>query len=175
MAWTGQHVLRALRVAVFKHLQRLNIGYYAEQEVGDLMSRITNDTETIAQALNFALINVASGVLLLLWIGYNMLSRSLPFALLSMAVVPVMAVTTVWFSSQARKAFRLTRLEIGNVNAELQESFSSVREVQAFNRASENIEQFRTINAANRDANVRAVTFTSALAPSLEALGYVSP
>jgi ATP-binding cassette, subfamily B, multidrug efflux pump len=174
MAWTGQHVLRALRVAVFKHLHRLNIGYYAEQEVGDLMSRITNDTETIAQALNFALINVTSGVLLLLWIGYNMLSRSLPFALLSMAVVPVMAVTTVWFSSQARKAFRLTRLEIGNVNAELQESFSSVREVQAFNRASENIEQFRTINAANRDANVRAVTFTSALAPSLEALGYIA-
>jgi ATP-binding cassette, subfamily B, multidrug efflux pump len=174
MAWTGQHVLRNLRVEVFKHLHRLHIGYYTENEAGDLMSRITNDTETIAQALNFALINVASGVLLLLWIGYNMLSRSLPFALLSMAVVPVMAVTTVWFSSQARKAFRRTRLEIGNVNAELQESIAAVREVQAFNRASENIEQFRMINAANRDANVRAVAFTSALAPSLEALGYVA-
>jgi len=174
MAWTGQHVLRALRVAVFQHLQRLNIGYYAEREAGDLMSRITNDTETIAQALNFALINVASGILLLLWIGYNMLSRSLSFALLSMAVVPIMAVTTLWFSSQARKAFRRTRQEIGNVNAELQESISAVREVQAFNRATENIEQFRLVNAANRDANVRAVAFTSALAPSLEALGYVA-
>ena len=174
MAWAGQHILRSLRVEVFEHLHSLHIGYYAEHEAGDLMSRITNDTETIAQTLNFALINVASGVLLLIWIGYNMLTRSLPFALLSMAVVPVMAVTTVWFSSQARKAFRRTRLEIGNVNAELQESISSVREVQAFNRASENIEQFRTINAANRDANVRAVAFTSALAPSLEALGYVA-
>jgi ATP-binding cassette, subfamily B, multidrug efflux pump len=174
MAWTGQHVLRILREAVFQHLQRLNIGYYAEREAGDLMSRLTNDTETIAQALNFALINVASGILLLLWIGYNMLSRSLSFALLSMAVVPLMAVTTLWFSSQARKAFRRTRLEIGNVNAELQESISAVREVQAFNRATENIEQFRIVNAANRDANVRAVAYTSALAPSLEALGYVA-
>jgi ATP-binding cassette, subfamily B, multidrug efflux pump len=174
MAWAGQHVLRSLRVEVFQHLHRLHIGYYADNEAGDLMSRITNDTETIAQALNFALINVASGVLLLFWIGYNMLSRSLPFALLSMAVVPVMAVTTVWFSSQARKAFRRTRQEIGNVNAELQESIAAVREVQAFNRATENIEQFRAINAANRDANVRAVAFTSALAPSLEALGYVA-
>ena len=49
-----------------------------------------------------------------------------------------------------------------------------MREVQAFNRADENIEQFKEVNAANRDANVRAVSFTSALAPTLEALGYVA-
>jgi len=59
------------------------------------------------------------------------------------------------------------------VNAELQESISSVREVQAFNREEENIEQFQVANAANRDANVRAVSFTAALAPTLQALGYL--
>jgi len=174
MTWAGQHVLRSLRTDVFKHLHRLHLGYYAEQEAGDLMSRITNDTETINQALNFALVNVVGGVLLLVWIGYSMLSKNLAFALLSMAVVPVMALATVWFSAQARKAFRRTREEIGNVNAELQESIAAVREVQAFNRAEENIENFRVANAANRDANVRAVAFTSALAPTLEALGYVA-
>ena len=174
MTWAGQHVLRSLRTDVFKHLHRLHLGYYAEQEAGDLMSRITNDTEAVNQAISFALVNVAGGVLLLVWIAYNMLSKSLPFALLSMAVVPVMAVATVWFSSQARKAFRRTREEIGNVNAELQESIAAVREVQAFNRADENIENFKVANAANRDANVRAVAFTSALAPTLEALGYVA-
>ncbi len=174
MTWAGQHVLRTLRTSVFEHLHRLNQGYYAEHEAGDLMSRITNDTETIGQAINFALVQVISGVLLLVWIGYNMLTKSVGFALLSMAIVPIMALVTVWFSSQARKAFRRTRKEIGNVNAELQESIAAVREVQAFNRADENIEQFRAVNAANRDANVRAVAFTSALAPSLEALGYIS-
>jgi len=174
MTWAGQRVLKALRTDVFRHLHRLHLGYYTEHEAGDLMSRITNDTETIGQAINFALVNVASGVLVLIWIGYNMLSKSFAFALLSMAVVPVMAVTTVWFSSQARKAFRRTRREMGSVNAELQESIAAVREVQAFNRADENIEQFRAVNAANRDANIRAVAFTSALAPALEALGYVA-
>jgi ATP-binding cassette, subfamily B, multidrug efflux pump len=88
--------------------------------------------------------------------------------------VPVMAVATFWFSEQARKAFRRTRQEMGSVNAELQETISAVREVQAFNRADENIEQFKLVNAANRDANVQAVAFTSALAPSLEALGYIA-
>jgi ATP-binding cassette subfamily B protein len=161
-------------VQVFQHLHRLPVSYYAEHEAGDLMSRITNDTETITQAINFALVSVSSGILLLVWIGYNMLSKSVPFALLSMIVVPVMAGITVWFSSQARKAFRMSRKEMGNVNAELQESIAAVREVQAFNRADENIEQFKLVNAANRDANVRAVTFTSALAPALEALGYVA-
>ena len=174
MTWAGQHVLRELRVEVFKHLHRLPIGYYAEHEAGDLMSRITNDTSAIEQAISFALVNVVSGILLLGWIAYNMLTKNLPFALLSMSVTPLMLIATIYFSDQARKAFRKTRVEMGSVNANLQESISAVREAQAFNRAEENIVNFRTANAANRDANVRAVAFTSALAPVLEALGYVA-
>ena len=59
-------------------------------------------------------------------------------------------------------------------NADLQENIAAVREVQAFSREEENIEQFRVSNAANRDANIQAQVYTSALAPTLEALGYVS-
>ena len=173
MAWTGQHVLRALRVEVFEKLHTLSLSYYSEHEAGDLMSRITNDTSAIEQAFSFALVNVFSGILLLVWVAYNMLTLSLPFALLSLAVSPLMFIATIWFSGQARKAFRKSREEIGNVNAELQETISSVREVQAFNRADENIEQFKEVNAANRDANVRAVAYTSALAPTLEAFSYI--
>jgi ATP-binding cassette subfamily B protein len=174
MSWTGQHVLRELRLGVFHKLHELSLSYYSEHEAGDLMSRITNDTSAIEQAISFALINVVSGILLLVWVAYNMLRASLPFALLSLSIAPVMFIVTLYFSAQARKAFRKSRKEIGNVNAELQESISSVREVQAFNRADENIEQFKEVNAANRDANVRAVAYTSALAPALEALSYVA-
>ena len=174
MSWAGQHALKGIRVDVFRHLHRLSIGYYAENEVGNLMSRITNDSETIQQALGFALVQVAGGVLLITWIILNMLSRSLAFAVISLLVVPLMLASTLWFSAQARKAFRKSRVEMGNVNAELEESISGVREVQAFSRERENIEAFRDANAANRDANVRAVAFTSALAPALEALGYVA-
>jgi ATP-binding cassette subfamily B protein len=174
MTWTGQHVLRAMRLDIFAHLHRLSLGYYAEHEAGDLMSRITNDSETIGQAFNFALINVVSGVLLIVWIGYSMLSKSLAYGLISLSIVPLIVAATLWFSHQARLAFRRTRTEMGSINAELQETISSVREAQAFNRARENIENFRLTNAANRDANVRAVVFTSALAPALEALGYLA-
>ena len=138
------------------------------------MSRITNDTSAIEQAISFALVNVFSGILLLIWVAYNMFTQNLPFALLSLAVSPIMFIATLYFSDQARKAYRKTRKEIGNVNAELQESIAAVREVQAFNRVDENIENFKEVNAANRDANVRAVSFTAALSPMLEALGYVA-
>ncbi len=174
MAWSGQHVLRALRVDVFERLHQLSLSYYSVNEAGDLMSRITNDTSAIEQAISFALVNVFSGILLLVWVAYSMFTSNAPFALLSLAVSPLMFIATLYFSEQARKAFRKSRKEIGNVNAELQESIAAVREVQAFNRADENIEQFKVVNAANRDANIRAVAFTSALSPTLEALGYVA-
>ncbi len=174
MAWAGQHVLKALRVQLFRHLQRLSLGYYSRHEVGDIMSRITNDSETIQQAISFALLNVISGILLIGWVAFNMLTKSVAFALVSLAVIPFMLIATNWLSAQARKAFRRSRIQMGNVNAELQQSISGVREVQAFSREDENIETFRNTNAKNRDANIRAVAFTSALAPTLEALGYVA-
>jgi ATP-binding cassette subfamily B protein len=174
MGWAGQHVLRKLQTEVFDHLHELSLGYFSRNESGDLMSRITNDTSTIQQAIGFALVQVLSGALIVVWIGWVMLSINWAYGLLSLLVAPLMAVATVWFSSQARKAFRRTRQEIGNVNAELEESISGVREAQAFAREDANIESFRQSNAANRDANVRAVAYTSALAPTLEAFGYVA-
>ncbi|MCK5317096.1 MAG: ABC transporter ATP-binding protein, partial [Anaerolineales bacterium] len=174
MVWSGQHVLRSLRVQVFKQINRLSVSYHVEHETGDTMSRVTNDADTIQQGMTFALIQVTSGVMLLVWVSYNMLTSSVPYALVAMAMIPAMAIATSWFSAQARKAYRRTRVEMGSVNAELQESIAGVREAQAFSREDENIASFNETNAAYRDANIRAVAYTSALAPMLEALGYVA-
>ncbi len=174
MGWAGQHVLRKLQTDVFDHLHELSLGYYGRHESGDLMSRITNDTSTIQQAIGFTLVQVLSGGLIVVWIAWTMLSINWVYGLLSLLVVPLMAIVTVWFSTRARREFRRTRKEIGNVNAELEESISGVREAQAFAREDANIQSFRQSNAANRDANVRAVAYTAALAPALEALGYVA-
>ncbi len=173
MRWTGEQVLRRMRQNLFRKVQSLSIGYYADNEAGDVMSRITSDIDTISQTFNFGLMQVVSGGLLMVWIVVKMLTDNVPYALLSLAIVPFMAIATVYFSNQARKAFRKSREQMGSVNADLQESIAGVREVQAFNREEENIDNFRRTNAANRDANVRAATFTSALTPMLEAFGYV--
>ena len=172
--YTGLHVLADLRMEIFRHIHRLSLGFYARQEAGDIMSRMTNDTDTLQQMLNFALVQVVRGALLIGWLVYVMLGKSVSMALLAMATVPFMVLATVWFSAQARKAFRRARREIGEVNADLQENIAGVREAQAFTREDENIARFRESNAANRDANIKAVTYTSALMPTLEALGYLA-
>jgi ATP-binding cassette subfamily B protein len=174
MNWSGQHALLDMRADLFAQIHRLSLGYYTRNEAGNIMSRITSDTDTIQQALGFALLNVVSGALVIVLIVVAMLRSNVPYALLSLSVVPIMALATFYFSGQARKAFRASRQQMGSVNAGLQESIAGAREVQAFNREGESIEQFRRTNAANRDANVRAASFTSALNPVLEALGYVS-
>jgi ATP-binding cassette, subfamily B, multidrug efflux pump len=174
MTWAGQRVLNQLRLQLFRHLHSLSLGYYSRNEAGGLMSRVTNDIDTLQQAVNFTLVSVTGGALLIVWILAAMLALSVPYALVSMVVLPVMAGATLWLSGQARKAFRQTRVAIGEVNADLQETIAGVREVQAFGREEANIEAFRGTNAANRDANIRAVSFTSALGPTLEALGYVA-
>jgi ATP-binding cassette, subfamily B, multidrug efflux pump len=170
----GQKVLLQMRKDLFRKIHALSLGYYSKHEVGDIMSRVTNDTDAINQAFSFALINLFLGFMTIAWVMVVMLQANVPYALLSLSVVPFIVLITAYFSTQARRAYRKSRQEMGSVNAELQESISGAREVQAFNREDESIEQFRQTNAANRDINIRAAAFTSALNPSLEALGYVA-
>jgi len=176
--WTmreaGQRVLLKMRADLINKIHTLSLGYYTKHEAGDIMSRVTNDIDTINQAFAFALLNLFTGILLLVWVFITMLQANIPYALLSLSMVPFMIIVTSYFSTQARRAYRKSRKEIGNVNANLQESISGAREVQAFNREDESIEAFRQTNAANRDINVRAAAFTSVLSPALEAFGYVS-
>ncbi len=174
MSWSGYRVLRDLQADVFAHIHHLSLGYFTKHEAGDVMSRFTNDSDTLQQVIGFGLVSVLQGTLLIVWTIWVMFRLDAPFALISLVTLPLMFIATRWFSGQARKAFRKARMQIGNVNADLQESISAVREVQAFSREDENIEQFRTSNAANRDANIRAQAYTGALAPMLEALSYVS-
>ncbi|HEX5414576.1 MAG TPA: ABC transporter ATP-binding protein [Chloroflexota bacterium] len=171
---TGYYVLRGLRVDVFKHIHRLSLGYFTQHEAGDVMSRITNDADTIQQAIGFPLVSVVQGSLLLVWIAYNMVSDSPAYAVVSLSIVPIMYVATSWFSENARRAYRKVRTRVGDVNANLQENLSAVREAQAFNREGQNIQAFSESNAASRDASIEAVAYTSALQPTLEALGYCS-
>ena len=174
MSWAGFRVLRDLRADIFHHIHQLSLGYFTKHEAGDLMSRVTSDVDTLQQIIGFGLVSVLQGSLLIVWVVIVMFRLSALYALISLVTLPLMFITTRWFSSQARKAFRRARVEIGAVHTDLQENIAAVREVQAFSREEENIEQFRASNAANRDANIRAQAYSSALGPTLEAFSYVS-
>ncbi len=165
-----QAVLAQLRQDIFIKIQSLSIGFFDRSEAGDLMSRLLNDVSVINQAFGQSIPQILGNTFSLVGIIIAMLLINLQLGLLSNLVVPVMIVTTGFFSRWARSRFRITRETIGDLSARIEEDVSSVKEAQAFNRVEYNIDTFEALNAANRDANVQAVVVTAAFLPSIDFL-----
>jgi ATP-binding cassette, subfamily B, multidrug efflux pump len=170
----GQRVLATLRTKLFDHLQRLPMTYFDRRPIGDLMSRLLSDIDTLSQFLTQGLTQLVGPLFGLLGILASMLRLNLRLALACFTIIPVMLFTTWFFAARARKAYRKARQTVGDVNADLQEEIGGVREAQAFNRTERNIERFRGRNAANRNANVTAVGITSAFSPAMDLLSTLS-
>ncbi|MBD2110373.1 MULTISPECIES: ABC transporter ATP-binding protein [Cyanophyceae] len=165
-----QRLLGQLRQDIFDKIQSLPVSFFDRSEAGDLMSRLLNDVNTVNQAFGLTIPQVLGQTFSLLGIIIAMLSINLQLGLLSNLVVPLMIFTTGFFSRWARSRFRLTRQTIGDLSAKLEEDIGSVKEAQAFNRTQLNIEEFDSLNAANRKANVQAVAVTAAFLPSIDLL-----
>ncbi|MDQ4002720.1 MAG: ABC transporter ATP-binding protein/permease [Actinomycetota bacterium] len=170
----GQKVLASLRERIFERLQRLPLGFFDRRPVGDLMSRVTNDVDTLNQLLSQGLTQLLGSFFSLIGVVVAMLVLDWRLASVCFTVIPAMLLTNVYFARRARRAFRTTRETVGDVTAGLQEEIVGVREAQAFNRTEANIERFRERNAANREANVQAVGITSAFAPAIDVLSTLS-
>ena len=165
-----QRLLAQLRQDIFIKVQSLPISYFDRSEAGDLMSRLLNDVSVVNQAFGQNIPQILGNLFSLAGIVIAMLAINLRLGLLSNLIVPLMIFITSLFSRWARARFRVTRQTIGELSTRIEEDISSVREAQAFNRVSLNIEEFDRINAANRDANVQAVAITAAFLPSIDFL-----
>ena len=170
----GQKVLATLRERIFERLQRLPLGFFDRRPVGDMMSRVTNDVDTLNQLLSQGLTQLLGSFFSLIGVVVAMLVLDWRLASVCFTIIPAMLLTNVYFARRARRAFRTTRETVGDVTAGLQEEIVGVREAQAFNRTEANIERFRERNAANREANVQAVGITSAFAPAIDVLSTLS-
>jgi ATP-binding cassette, subfamily B, multidrug efflux pump len=166
----GQRFLSELRAQIFDKVEALSIAYFDKHKAGDLMSRLLNDINTINQLLSQGLTQVIGSVFSLVGIVVAMIVLSIPLALVSFIVVPIMIWITVIFARRSRVTFRQTRAVIGIVSSELEEELTGIRVAQAYNRTEANIEHFAEHNAANRDVNVRAVAITSAFTPTIDLL-----
>src|SRR5918994_1169734 len=166
----GQSILASLRERIFERLLRLPLRYFDRRPLGDLMSRVTNDVDTLNQLLSQGFTQLLGSLFSLIGIVVAMLLLDWRLALVCFTIIPVMLLVNVYFARRARLAFRTTRETVGDVTAGLQEEITGVREAQAFNRTAANIERFRERNAANRAANVQAVAITAAFAPTIDVL-----
>ncbi len=166
----GQRTLARLRARLFARLQRLPLTYFASHPVGDLLSRVLNDIDTLNQLLSGGLTQLVGALFSIVGIIVAMLFLDFRLALASLAIIPLMLGTTAFFARRARRAFRTTRETVGDVTAGLEREITGIREAQAFGRTHLSVARFREQNAANREANVQAVAITSAFAPAIDLL-----
>jgi ATP-binding cassette subfamily B multidrug efflux pump len=173
MIQVGNKVLYRLREQIFDRIQSLSLTYFDQHEAGDLMSRLTNDVDTIGQVINAGLVQTLGSALLIVGIVVAMFRLNWQLALATFAILPFMFAASILLSRRARRAFRRTRKTIGSVSADLEENISGVRVAQAFAREDENIERFDALNRANRDANVSAQGIVAAFMPALDVLSTI--
>ena len=166
----GQRVLADLREDVFARLQRLDLAFFDRTPVGRLVTRVTTDIDSLNELFTAGIVSIVGDVLLLVGIALVLFALDWRLALAAFAILPLLFALTLWFKTRARRSFREVRVEVARLAAFLQEHVTGMPVVQLFGRERRAFEEFREINHAHRDANVRGIFYYAVYFPGVELL-----
>jgi len=170
VGWVGIRVLQDLREQVFKHIQRMSIGFFNRNRPGALISRMTNDIEALNQLISDGIVTLFANLLTLIGVVVIMVLLDWRLALVTFAVLPLLLVTSLVFRRYSAGAFRQTRETIAHVTSHLQETLSGVRVVRSFGQEDRHISRMTDLNEANRLANMKTVYLNASYFPATELL-----
>ena len=177
IAWTGrvgERLLKALRIRIFSHLQRLSVDFFTKEKAGRLLSRMTSDVESLTQLFQEGMVQMAVQGLTVVVVTVVLFFLDVRLALITVVVVvPATAALTLWFRAASDRTFGLVRDRLADVLAHLQESLSGVRIVAANNRFRQNIVEHRNTVEDYRAANVATARVGAIYGPSTEVVGVV--
>jgi len=168
MQLMGQYVMRDLRGQIFGHLQRLELAYFDKNPIGRLVTRVTTDVDALNELFTAGIVSIFGDVVLLAGIVGVLFWLDWRLALVTFAILPMLAALTLWFKVRARQSYRDVRVKIARINAFLQEHITGMSVLQLFNRERRAYEDFGGINRDHRDANVRAIFYYAVYYPMIE-------
>jgi len=166
----GQKAVYAIRLDIFRHLQRLPIRYFDRNPVGRIITRTTNDVESLNEMLSSGLITIIGDILQLLFIVAMMFLSDWRLTLIVLSILPIMIYSTIAFKSRVRQAFLDVRTHLARLNSFFQEHITGMKVVQLFAREEAEFSKHSAINADHRDANIRSVHYFSIYFPLIEFL-----
>jgi ATP-binding cassette subfamily B protein len=166
--WLGQSIMYDLRSEIFDKLQRLDLRFYDKNPVGRLMTRITNDVETLNTLFSSGLVTVFGDVFTLTFIIAAMLTMNWQLALVTFSVLPLVFAAAFLFRARIREAYRDIRVRIARVNAFLHERFTGIRVVQLFNRERGDAERLAELNDDHLQAHLRSITYYALFFPVIQ-------
>ncbi|MER5357475.1 ABC transporter ATP-binding protein [Streptomyces sp. NPDC002785] len=171
---TGERVLYSLRLKIFAQLQRLGLDYYERELTGRIMTRMTTDVDALSTFLQTGLVTAFVSVVTFFGIMVALLVLDVQLALVVFATLPVLVIGTFFFRRKSVKAYELARERISVVNADLQESVSGLRIVQAFRRERDGADRFAERSDHYREARVRGQWLISVYFPFVQLLSSVA-
>ncbi|MER6101902.1 ABC transporter ATP-binding protein [Streptomyces sp. NPDC001832] len=171
---TGERVLYSLRLKIFAQLQRLGLDYYERELTGRIMTRMTTDVDALSTFLQTGLVTAFVSVVTFFGIMVALLVLDVQLALVVFATLPALFIATFFFRRKSAKAYELARERISVVNADLQESVSGLRIVQAFRRERDGADRFAERSDHYRQARVRGQWLISVYFPFVQLLSSVA-
>jgi ATP-binding cassette subfamily B protein len=174
MQWIGLKVMFDLRSQIFRHLQRMHVGFFDKNPVGRLVTRVTSDVDALNEMFTTGVVAIFEDVFVLTGIIVIMLSMKWWLALITFAVLPLIFWATMVFRKSVRDSYRRIRTAIARINAYLQEHVSGVVVLQLFNREKRAYQQFEKINAQHMDAYKDAIFAYAIYYPVVEVLSTIA-
>ena len=171
---TGERVLYTLRLKIFAQLQRLGLDYYERELTGRIMTRMTTDVDALSSFLQTGLVTAFVSVVTFFGIMVALLVIDVQLALVVFATLPPLVIATFFFRRASVKAYELARERVSLVNADLQESVSGLRIVQAFRRERDGGRRFAERSSSYRAARTRGQWLISIYFPFVQLLSSVA-
>jgi ATP-binding cassette, subfamily B, multidrug efflux pump len=168
MQWTGQKVMFDLRSQIFRHLQRMHVGFYDKNPVGRLVTRVTTDVDALNEMFTSGVVSIFEDFFVLAGIVAIMLCMNWKLALITFAVLPLIVVATKIFRDKVRDSYRRIRVAIARINSYLQEHVSGMVVLQLFNRERKAYHRFSEINRSHMDAYKDAILAYALYYPAVD-------
>jgi ABC-type multidrug transport system fused ATPase/permease subunit len=172
--WTGERILADLRNQLFRHLQRLSLGFFERNRAGVIISRLTNDVEALDQLVTDGVTSLVQNTLTLLGTAVILFFLDWRLALATMTILPLLVIATALFRKHSALAYRQVRERLGLVTATLAEDIAGMRVVQAFTREAQNERNFRDVNLSYRAANQRTIVLNGLYFPFVDFLSAIA-
>ncbi len=167
-AWLGQHVVKDLRIKVFKKVLGLNLSHFDKTPIGTLTTRTVDDIERINDIFSDGLIPIIADLLSIVCVLGYMFWQDWRLTLFALIPFPLILIATWYFKESVNRSFHRVRNAVASLNAFVQEHISGMQVVQAFAAEEREFEKFKKINREHRNANINAIFAYSVFFPIVE-------
>ena len=174
MQWTGQKIMFDLRRDIFRHMQRMHIGFFDTHAVGRLVTRLTSDVDAINEMFTAGVLAIVDDFFNLTFMAVVMLTINWRLALIAFAVLPLILVVTRLFRDSVRESYRRVRAAIARINSFTQEHISGMAVVQLFNREQRAYDDFEAVNKLHMIAFKDTIFAHALFYPAVEILSAIA-